>query len=115
MSDLIPHLQELWQPWAPVRSRRMFGGYGLYRDDLMFALIVDDELFLKVDRQSEPDFEELGLDPFVYYRQGKPVNLSFRQAPAEMFDESELACEWAQRAWQAAIRARSKKSGRDSS
>lgn len=108
MSDLIPHLQELWQPWAKVRSRRMFGGIGLYRDDVMFGLIMDDEVFLKVDESSEPIFDEMGLPHFIYYRGGKPVRLSFRQAPAEMFDESDVACEWAQRAWQAAIRARSK-------
>lgn len=106
MSDLVALLQELWQHWAPVRAKRMFGGYGLFRDDLMFALISDDELFLKADKVSDVYFDKLGLEPFVYHKQGKPVRLSFRQAPAELFDEEDVAREWAQRAWEAALRAR---------
>ena len=106
MSELVSLLQELLQPWAVVRARRMFGGYGLFRDELMFGLMINDELYLKVDRQSEAEFAERGLEPFVYHKQGKPVTLSFRQAPAELFDDPDAAVEWAQRAWEAALRAR---------
>ena len=106
MHELASLVQELWQPWAPVRARMMFGGCGLFREDLMFALIIDDELFLKIDAHSEADFEARDLAPFVYHKRGKPVIMSFRQAPAELFDEPEVAMEWAQRAWEAALRSR---------
>ena len=106
MNELASLVQELLQSWAPVRVRPMFGGCGLFRDDLMFAIISDDELFLKADAHSEPDFEGYGLQPFVYHKQGKPVTMSFRQAPAELFDDPEVAMDWAQRAWEAALRSR---------
>ena len=33
------------------RSRRMFGGHGLYVDDLFVGLIAFERLYLKVDAQ----------------------------------------------------------------
>lgn len=105
MSELADYLKDLWQPWAPVRARRMFGGVGLFREDRMFALISNEALYLKVDAVSEAAFVEQGLEPFVYHKQGRPVSLSFRQAPAELFDDPEAAAQWAQIAWEAALRA----------
>ena len=43
-------------PFGPVRARAMFGGYGLFLDDVMFALIARDTLFFKVDGENRPDF-----------------------------------------------------------
>ena len=52
MSEFVDHVLELMAPWAAVRARRMFGGYGLYRDTTMFALVADDTLYLKADAAS---------------------------------------------------------------
>lgn len=53
MSAFVAHVLELMRPWATVRARRMFGGHGLYRDALMFALEADEQLYVKVDAQSK--------------------------------------------------------------
>ena len=34
---------------GPVTSRKMFGGMGLYCDDVFFGIVARDELYLKVD------------------------------------------------------------------
>ena len=39
-----------------VRSRRMFGGVGLYRDDRFFGLIDDHVLYFKVDDSNRADY-----------------------------------------------------------
>ena len=39
-SDFQSFLEDILAPVGGVRFRRMFGGHGIYRDDLMFALIV---------------------------------------------------------------------------
>ncbi|MBN35100.1 MAG: hypothetical protein CMM46_10060 [Rhodospirillaceae bacterium] len=36
-------------PMGPVRAQGMFGGHGLFLDDLMFALLTDGEMWLKGD------------------------------------------------------------------
>ena len=96
---------ELLSPWRPVSAQRMFGGHGLYHAGVMFALIADGQLYLKVDDESRAVFEAAGLTPFVYEAKGRRVSLSYHHAPDAMLDDAELAREWAERGWQAALRA----------
>ena len=96
---------EVLGPWRPVTARRMFGGHGVYHAGVMFALVADGTLYLKVDDESRGDFEAAGLSPFVYEAKGRRVSLSYSRAPEAMLDEPDVAREWAERGWQAALRA----------
>jgi DNA transformation protein len=104
MSDFIPFVQELMEGWAPVSARRMFGGHGLYHEGLMFAIVMDQRLYLKADEVNRPQFEALGLAPFTYAMKGKEVALSYWAAPDAIFDEPSEAVRWAQSSWDAALR-----------
>ncbi len=68
-------------PLGPVRARAMFGGWGLFLDDVMFGLIARERLYLKVDAETEPRFAAAGAEAFTYLRQGKRVALSYWAAP----------------------------------
>ena len=50
-------------PFGDVRSRKMFGEYGLYCDDVFFAVICDDQLFIKVTPAGEAAFPHLPKAP----------------------------------------------------
>lgn len=54
MSDFIPFVQELLEGWGPVSARRMFGSHGLYHEGLMFAIVMDQRLYLKADEVNRP-------------------------------------------------------------
>lgn len=105
----MPHftdfILDILRAWRPVTARRMFGGHGLYHAGVMFALVADGQLYLKVDDESRDDFVAAGLGPFVYEAKGRQVALSYYRAPEAMLDEPALAREWAERGWQAALRA----------
>ena len=105
MSNFADFVLELLRDWRPVCAKRMFGGHGIYHGGVMFALVADGTLYLKVDEESRGDFEAAGLSPFVYEAKGRRVSLSYYQAPDAMLDEPEMAREWAERGWQAALRA----------
>lgn len=92
------------EKWGQVTARRMFGGHGLYCEGLMFALVADHSLYLKVDDQNRPDFEALGCTPFTYTLKDKPMALSYWSAPEAMFDDPSEAVRWARLAWDAAAR-----------
>jgi DNA transformation protein and related proteins len=104
-NEFVDYVVELMAGWAIVSARRMFGGYGFYREGLMFALIVEDELFLKTDANSAARFEREGSHPFVYQSRGRTVQLSYWSAPAASLDSPAEMGEWCQSAYGSALRA----------
>jgi len=88
------------------RVRRMFGGYGLYRDDLMFAIILQDKLYLKADAVNVASFEKAGSEPFTYASKGKIVTLRYYEAPPDVYEDQDDMQQWARSAFEAALRAR---------
>jgi DNA transformation protein len=104
-SGLAEYLLELLEPLGPVRARKMFGGYGIYLEDLMFGLISDSVFYLKVDDGNRPDFVARELPPFTYtYKDGRAMQMSYYQAPAEALESSDEMLAWAQGAYAAAQR-----------
>jgi len=100
------HVVDLMRDFAPVQARAMFGGFGLFRDGLMFGLLADEVLYLKVDAQSVDDFEARGLGPFRYASKGKVGALRYHQAPAEVYEDAQAMALWCDKAWACAVRAR---------
>ena len=105
-SGFVDFVLESLQPLGGVSARRMFGGWGIYKDGVMFALIAYDQLYLKVDVGNRPEFEARGLQPFTYSGKGRPIETSYREAPSEGFDDPEILCDWAREAYAAALRRR---------
>ncbi|MCL7945460.1 TfoX/Sxy family protein [Marinobacter sp. ATCH36] len=106
MSEFVENLNDVFCQFGPVSVRRMFGGYGVYHDGLMFGLVADDMLYLKVDKKSVERFIDLGLDQFEYEKNGAMIKMSYYMAPESIFEDAEQAKEWASVAFDAALRAR---------
>ena len=105
----VSYLMELLAPFGNVRAKRMFGGHGIFRDELMFGIVADETLYLKADDENREDFEARGLERFVYYKKGKPMYLSYYQAPEEALDNTGDMLAWAQKSFAAAVRSSAKK------
>jgi DNA transformation protein len=96
-------IRDLFAQFRPVTMKRMFGGAGLYADGLMFALVFDDAIFLKVDQASIPAFEREGSGPFTYTRaksKGRVgrASLSYWRLPERLYDDPDELAVWAARA-----------------
>ncbi len=102
--EFVSYVTELLAPFGDVRARRMFGAYGIFRGELMFGIVADETLYLKADDVNRTDFEARGLERFVYYKGGKPMYLSYYQAPEEALDNSGDMLAWAEKSFAAAIR-----------
>ena len=102
-NEFVDYLLELLEPFGQVTARAMFGGYGIYHNQLMFGLVADDMLYLKVDDVNRKEFEERKLQPFVYVKQGKAMKMSYYQIPEEALDNSDEMCRWAELAYSAAL------------
>ena len=75
--EFAEHVVDLSLCIGPVYSKRMFGGFGIFLEGLMFGLIADNVYYIKVDEETRSEFEELGLEPFTYDKAGKKMNLGY--------------------------------------
>ncbi len=96
-------IRELFALFGPVTVKRMFGGAGIWSEGLMFGLVFDGAIFLKVDQISIPDFEREGSRPFVYTRaksKGRvgSASLSYWRLPERLYDDPGELAVWANRA-----------------
>lgn len=93
-----------------ARLRRMFGGHGIFCDGVMFALIADDVLFLKVDDETKQSFLDAGSEAFMYQRKGgKLIAMSYMTVPDDAAENIEDLRPWAHMALAAANRAKANK------
>src|SRR5262249_6783718 len=88
--EFIRYLRDQFRRWGPVEIRRMFGGHGIFRGGVMFALIHDEMLFLRSDEANRAAFAAAGMGPFRYRRRGKLVALGYHQAPPEAVEVVEF-------------------------
>ena len=90
---------DLLAPLAPV-PRRMFSGVGLFHGGAMFALLVRDAMYLRVD--------DTGSLPFSYRRGEREVSLSaYYAVPEDLLDRQDELLQWARDAIATARRAAS--------
>lgn len=105
MAD-IEFLKDLARPLGAVVFKKMFGGWGIWADGLMFALVAEEVLYFKVDAESSPRFEALDLPRFTYTtKDGRRTVMSYAKAPEEVYDDPDVFAEWARAGIAAARRA----------
>jgi DNA transformation protein len=105
-AEFIEFLKDQLAGFGPITVRRMFGGAGIYHDGLMFGLVADDVLYLKVDEASRRELESEGLSPFTYdTKVGKNVITSYWRAPERCLDDPLEMTNWAKKAYSSALKA----------
>ena len=104
---ILDQVMALLSPIGGVHSRAMFGGFGIFHDDAMFALIKGPGLFFKVNSANRPQYEKAGskqFNPMPYF-----------QVPAEVVTDAAMLRDWARTSIQIAHSSPKKKSnGKDS-
>jgi len=98
-------IRDLFAGLGPVRTRKMFGGQGVYSGDLMFALEAYGELYLKIDEASVETFRAAGSRPFVFEKDGRRMQTSYWLMPDAALDDPDEAAGWGKLALEAASRA----------
>jgi len=86
-----------------LRSRAMFGGVGLYADDLFFALIDHDILYFKVDDATRGRYEARGMTAF---QPDGMAAMAYCRVPTGALEDADELRGWAEEAVEVARRAK---------
>ncbi len=106
---LVVHALDLFQTLGRVQTKTMFGGWGFWCRDLVFAIAIEDLVYLKVDDENRRWFVDAGCNPFRYESKNGPVEMGYFHPPAEAMESPEAMAPWARRAMDAAVRAAARK------
>ncbi len=98
MSGFHDFVTELLEGLGPVRIRKMFGGAGVYADDVMFAAIFGDMLYVRADEAMQAELAELGSGPFIYESPRGPMPMAYWRLPETALDDPDEAVAWARKA-----------------
>jgi DNA transformation protein len=100
-------IEDLFEGLGPVSIRRMFGGKGIYHQGLIIAIELGDELMLKADAVSAPEFAAAGGRQWSYEgKAGKPVLMPYWSIPEDAFEDRDLMAQWTRLAYEAGIRSK---------
>lgn len=91
---------DLFAPFGKVVIRRMFGGEGLYRDNVMFGFVFGEQIYLKTDEAGRQAFIAEGAAPFVYpMKKGDITSHNYYALPDRLYDDPDELAEWARAAF----------------
>lgn len=94
---------ELFAGVGAISIKRMFGGAGVYADGLMFGLLADEVIHIKVDAALKAELLREGSGPFVWTpesgpRAGEQVEMGYWRLPEAALDDPDLAAAWGRKA-----------------
>jgi DNA transformation protein len=110
ISDYVLYILDLLTPYGAITSRAMFGGYGIYKNQVIIGIIVDDELYFKVDQTNQTQYEEMGSVPFTYNRGDKLATMSYWKVPIEIMEDEEILGHWLDDSYRISLKSKKGKS-----
>ena len=93
-NSFVIYITDLLSDYGTIRARAMFGGYGIYCNDIIFAIIVENELYFKADKDLAESFAKHGSTPFTYEAKGKKVSMSYWNVSIDIIEDEALLKNW---------------------
>lgn len=109
-NSFVEYVKDILHPFGDIRAKSMFGGYGIYCNDLFFALIAGGELYFKGDKgQASEFFKESGSEPFIYEGGDKKVTMNYWKVPEDVLEDNDSLSKWFDLSYNLAINSKRKK------
>lgn len=99
------YILDLLQPYGPISARSLFGGFGIYYNELIIGIIIDNQLYFKVDAHLKSDFEALNSVPFTYESKdgSKKVSMPYMTVPDSILENRDELPLWIQKSYQVGL------------
>lgn len=92
LEDVLGHI-------SGITFRAMFGGYGIYKNGIIFAIIAYDQLYFKVGDKNIKDYQEKDSYPFEYEQKGRQqIAMPYWLVPEEILNDKNEVGKWVNKA-----------------
>ena len=108
-NEFVDYVVDILEQFETIAVRKMFGGFGIYKNGLMFALIAENELYFKADEDTAKYFQTYGSEPFTYDNGKKLVKMSYWKVVPEVLENHEMIKNWMDISYNVAVIAKAKK------
>jgi DNA transformation protein and related proteins len=103
---VLEHLETI----GPVQTGRFFGGVGITRESVQFAVIMGNSLYFVVDEDSRIKYADAGMQPFSYMKKTGLVWVrKYYEVPEDVLTDPAQLRLWADEAIQIAGKTKPKK------
>lgn len=75
--------------FSSLNCRSMFGGYGICQQDIMFALVYDDRLYLRASKELQEIFFQHKMEPLILLNNNRPKLLQYYEVTEQLWSELE--------------------------
>ncbi len=100
----LAYVLDMLQPHGQITAKGLFGGHGIYYKGIIFAVIVENELYFKVDDHTREDYDEYDSQPFVYIGKTKTVTMPYMTLSESILENREELPLWIEKAYQVSLR-----------
>ena len=100
--DFKLFVQDQLRDFGSITMKNMFGGYGIFKEGVMFGMLAGNKLRMRVDEGNKPTYEAAGMKP--HESKAKKKGMPYWEVPEHVLDNTVILLEWAQKAYEAALR-----------
>jgi DNA transformation protein len=99
----VDYVVDILSSFEHTKFRKMFGGYGIYKDEIFYGIISDGILYFKVDDSNRSMYESYGSKPLSFETKNKKqIVMSYWEVPADILENRNNLTIWVQQAFDVA-------------
>lgn len=102
--DYLEYILDLLSHCDSITSRAMFGGYGIYKNGVIFAIIARDELYFKVDQSNIEQYKKQGSEAFTFEAKGKVSKMSYWKVPLLIMEDETQLKDWVEQSYNISLK-----------
>jgi DNA transformation protein len=104
-SELASYVEEQLAFLGRVSAKSIFGGIGIFVDERLLGIVIDDKLYLHTDASNLRAYQERGMPQFKPYPNAFDLTTDHHQVPADIVEDPVQLRSWGEQALTAAIEA----------
>lgn len=104
-SSLVSYVTEQLAFLGKISNRSIFGGMGIFVDDRLLGIVINDRLFLHTDTSNRDDYISRGMMQFKPYPNAFDLTTDHHQVPEDVIADPQHLKAWGKRALVAAVEA----------